>query len=311
MSATTAKVFIILVNYKKYNDTIECIRSLKKIRYNNFEIIVIDNCSGNGSVDEIKANYPDIKLFSTSKNLGFAGANNLGIKYALEHNADYILLLNNDTVVDEMFLYYMVESFNKYPDAGIVGNKILYYESKDLLWFAGGRINWLKFRVDHYGNKERDKEIFNHEKEMDFISGCCMLIKAEVFNKIGLIDENYFMYYEDVDLCIRAADAGYKLIYNPKSFIYHKVGLSSGGEDSPFVIKWNTRNKLIFMHKYKYKVSKMSYCISIICLNLSDIKKCLPYILRNNKDKFKALLSGKKLGRDYIKRNMIKRRNEK
>ncbi|MCM8709411.1 glycosyltransferase family 2 protein [Clostridium sp. SYSU_GA19001] len=297
------KTIIILVNYNNFTDTIQCVNSLKKLTNKNYEIVIVDNGSQNNSVEEIKKSLPNIKLIETGKNLGFAGANNVAIKYGLENNADFYLLLNNDTIVEPDFLDNMMEIFKNYSKVGIVGSKIMYYGNKKLIWYAGGKVNWLKFRVEHFGLKEIDKGQYDNESEVDFITGCNMLIKKEVLENIGLLEEDYFMYYEDVDFCIKAMMKGYKLIYTPKAVIYHKVSVASGGEDSAFAIKWNTRNKIIFMNKFKKKVKLFSYLVSIAGISVSNIKKWIMYKIKGDYNRASALVEGTIEGIRYIFKN--------
>lgn len=285
-------VYIILVNYNGYKDTTECVNSLKKINYSNYKIIIVDNASFDNSVEILKKKLSDCKIIESKKNLGFAGGNNLGIKYALGNKADYILLLNNDTLVESNFLNNMINSFNVDNRIGLVGCKIMYYTQKNIIWYGGGYIDWFRFIGAHYGMKQIDKGQCNVEKEIDFMTGCCMLIKREVFEKIRLLTEDYFMYFEDVDFCVKVKDAGYKIWYNPKAIIYHKVGLSSGGEESAFSIKWCTRNRLVFMNKYKVKVTRFSFILSKVFFYTTRLIRYFQYVLANEYDKSKAIIDG-------------------
>lgn len=298
-------VYIILINYNGYKDTIECIQSLEKISYKNFEIVVVDNASTNDSIIYIKKSCEELlkkcTIIESKSNLGFSGGNNLAIEYAIKNKAEYVLLLNNDTLVEPNFLDEMLNSFHKDEKIGIVGCKIMYYPQKNIIWYAGGKIDWFKFIVVHFGIGDIDKEQFNKEKEMDFMTGCCMLIKTEVFKKVGLLSNEYFMYFEDVDYCVKVRQANYKIWYNPKAVIYHKVGLSSGGEESSFSIKWNTRNRIIFMNKYRNKVKAFNLIISKMFFYSTRIIRYLQYIYIGEKVKSKAILEGIKEAWTVIK----------
>jgi hypothetical protein len=285
-------VYIILVNYNGYKDTIECVNSLKKISYKNYKIVVVDNASSDNSVEILMEELSNCMIIESKKNIGFAGGNNLGIKYALNHNADYIMLLNNDTIVESQFLNDMINSFNVNNKIGIVGCKIMYYPEKNIIWYGGGYIDWFKFIGVHYGMRQIDKGQSNNKKEIDFITGCCMLVKREVFEKIGLLSEDYFMYFEDVDFCVKVKNAGFVIWYNSEAVIYHKVGLSSGGEESSFSIEWCTRNRLLFMDKYKNNVNKFSLILSKIFFYGTRFIRCFQYTLKNKKDKAKAIIDG-------------------
>ncbi|MBR9647296.1 glycosyltransferase family 2 protein [Clostridium tyrobutyricum] len=290
--STLSLIYIILINYNGYEDTIECVNSLEKINYRNHKIIIVDNASHDNSLTILKQKLNDCIIIESKENLGFAGGNNLGIKYALDHNADYIMLLNNDTVVEKDFLYKMLKSFNNDNNVGVVGCKIMYHSNKNIIWYGGGYIDWFRFIGAHYGMGQFDKGQYDDEKEIDFMTGCCMLIKAKVFEKVGFLPENYFMYFEDVDFCVKVKNFGYKIIYNPKAVIYHKVGLSSGGEESPFSIEWCTRNRLIFMNKYKSNVSSLNFILSKIFFYSTRLIRYLQYSLKGKKANSKAIIKG-------------------
>lgn len=286
------RVYILLVNYNSYEDTIECVKSLEKISYPGYKIIIVDNASINNSFISLKKSLKDCIIIESKVNLGFAGGNNLGIEYALNDGADYIMLLNNDTLVEPNFLDNMLNSFKENDKVGLVGCKIMYYPKKDIIWYGGGYIDLFKFVGAHYGGRELDEGQYDSEKEIDFMTGCCMLIKREVFEKAGLLSDEYFMYFEDVDFCVRVKDVGYKLWYNPKAVIYHKVGLSSGGEESSFSIKWCNRNRLLFMKKYKSKVSKFNYLLSSMFFYITRMIRYLQYKLKKDNNRAKAIMDG-------------------
>jgi GT2 family glycosyltransferase len=132
----------------------------------------------------------------------------------------------------------------------------------------------------------------DNQREIDFMTGCCMLIKKEVFQKVGLLSEDYFMYFEDVDFCVKIKNFGYKILYNPKAMIYHKVGFSSGGEESPFSIEWCTRNRLLFMNKYKNNVSRFRFMLSKMFFYSTRYIRFFEYSLKREKNKARAILKG-------------------
>lgn len=292
-------IYIILVNYNGYKDTIECVNSLKKVNYKNYRIVIVDNASSNNSLGILKQKINDCIIIESKENLGFAGGNNLGIKYALDHNADYIMFLNNDTLVNNDFLNNMIMSFTKDNKVGLVGCKIMHYPAKNIIWYGGGYIDWFKFIGTHCGMGQIDKGQCDTEKEIDFMTGCCMLIKKEVFEKVGFLSEDYFMYFEDVDFCVNIKNFGYKIWYNPKAIIYHKVGLSSGGEESPFSIKWGTRNRILFMNRYKNNVSSFGLILSKMFFYVTRFIRYIQYIFKGQDDKSKAIINGIKSYKEY------------
>lgn len=292
-------IYIILVNYNGYKDTIDCVESLRKVNYSNYKIIVVDNASTNNSLTYFDQSLKDCLIIKSKINLGFAGGNNLGINYALSNGADYVMLLNNDTLVEPNFLENMISPFIKIDKVGLVGCKIMYYPQHDIVWYGGGSINWFKFIGEHHGFKETDKNQYNKEKEVDFVTGCCMLIKGEAFKKTGLLSDEYFMYFEDVDFCVRVKDVGYKIWYNPKAIIYHKVGLSGGGEESPFTIKWCTRNRLLFMKKYNKKVNRIAFFFTNMFFYTTRLIRYFQYKVNCKNDKASAILQGIREGKKF------------
>lgn len=287
------KVFIILVNYNGVTDTLECIKSLESIYYNNYEIVVVDNNSTDNSLDTLKEKLSyKHHVISSNKNGGFAFGNNIGIRYALEKGADYVLLINNDTTVEPDFLDELVKSMENNKEYGITTGLILNYYDKNLVWYAGGEINWNRFYGYHKHENENINKLSLYESEVSFATGCLMLIRSEVITKVGGLPEEYFMYYEDVDYCANIQENGYKICFNPKSIIYHKISAASGEVESPFAIKWNNRNRVNFINKYRYKISNVKYIKLILFFYITRIVKFIKYISKGRLDKATALLHG-------------------
>jgi len=269
------KVSIIIINYKNVEETIHCINSLKRVNYPNYSIVVVDNNSNNGSVEKLRDIFNnDIFIIESYKNLGFAGGNNLGIRYALKFNPDYILLINNDTEVEPDFLSIMVNSFKEDSLIGMVSPKIMFYDKKDRVWFGGGNISWLEFTGKH----EKNPEKVNRKRYITFATGCCILIKREVIERVGLLPEEYFMYFEDFDYSLQVQRSGYKILYEPAAVIYHKVGSSGGGNKSEFFVIQSTKSHLIILNKYR-KNYKLSIFISYFFFLINSILKFFYYLL--------------------------------
>jgi GT2 family glycosyltransferase len=231
-------VYVIVLTWNGKEDTLECLRSLQEVEFRNFKILVVDNASADGTSDAITALFPDVHVIVNKENLRFAGGNNVGIRYALEQGADYVLLLNNDTVVDKHFLTFLTDIAKTSPDIGMVGPKIYYNADRQRLWYAGGTIVWWKGIISHIGIREIDHGQYDEQQETDYITGCCVLVRRSVIEKIGMLDERYFIYGEDADWCVRATRKGFKLLYVPASRIWHKVSVSAGGHLSWFK-NWN------------------------------------------------------------------------
>jgi GT2 family glycosyltransferase len=239
------KVDIILVNWNRADLTIECLRSLKAIDNPDHELIIVDNASTDGSAGVLKSSFPDARLFVNDRNLGFAGGNNVGVRYAVDNNADYVLLLNNDTEVDPRFLSELVAATEADPKIGIAGSKIYYFSEPRRLWYAGGSVDLWTGDTHHIGENELDSGQYDVAKDTDYVSGCAMLIKRRVLEEIGLLDERMFLYYEDSDYCTRARRHGYRVVYVPSSLVWHKVS-STTGKVKDLQLFYGTRNMLIF-----------------------------------------------------------------
>jgi GT2 family glycosyltransferase len=243
-------VYVIVLSWNGKKDTLECLASLQQLTYPNARIIVVDNSSSDGTGDAIRSAFPNIELIVNNSNLRFAGGNNVGIRQSLEGGAEYVLMLNNDTVVDPEFLGRLVEAAESGRKIGIVGPKIYYFDDPKRIWFAGGLIKWWRGRVTHIGIREVDNGEYDVTTEVDYITGCCMLIKREVIETIGMLDERYYIYGEDVDLCVRALRSGYKSVYVPSSRVWHKLSVSTKGHLSWFK-NWNKlKSQLRLMARY-------------------------------------------------------------
>lgn len=240
------KVVIIILNWRSPEETIACLKSLAKLNYPNFKIILIDNGSRDGSfvkLDKFLDGFSKpIQFIKNKENLGYSGGNNQGIKIALKENPDYVLLLNNDTIVPPDFLKKMIEFAEKNPKIGILSPKIYnLVKNAKKVWFAGGKINWILGKASHIG-----KEIKNEKPKESIVPGCAMLIKKAVFAELGLLPEEYFFYLEDTDFCLRAQKKGWKVIYFPNAHIFHKAEQ----KHSLFTLYYYQRNRILLTKKF-------------------------------------------------------------
>ncbi|WP_051906878.1 glycosyltransferase family 2 protein [Methylomarinum vadi] len=240
------KVFIIVLNWNGITDTLECLFSLREIDYPSFEIVVVDNGSSDDSVAQINKFFPDITLLQTGKNLGYAEGNNVGIRHSLEQGADYIFILNNDTIVDSNILTELVSASRHSNDKGIFSAKIFYYDHPNVIWYAGGY--WLPERPGfiHDGTNETDSSRFSELKECDFACGCALFLSRMVIEQIGIMDQKFFLTFEETDWCYRAKQFGISSYFVPSARLWHKVSASLGGEDSPLREYFIMRNMLLW-----------------------------------------------------------------
>jgi len=310
----TPLVAIIILNWNNWKDTIECLESVYQITYPNYEVIIVDNCSNDDSIQRIREycegriiinskflkynpnNKPiyileytreqarkggnlrkekyfskipsnrKLRLILNEKNYGFAEGNNIGIRYSLKVlNPDYILLLNNDTAVNKDFLTELVKVAESDKRIGITGPKIYYYDFNgriDVINFAGGKMNMWKGLPYHIGACEVDKGQYNKIREVDYIEGSCILIRRSVLDKIGLIDPNYFAYWEENDLCMKASKAGFRIVYVPTAKIWHKISASTDNKIKAYYLN---RNRFIFMKKYASKRQLATFLLYFFC----------------------------------------------
>jgi GT2 family glycosyltransferase len=244
-------VAIVILNWNGAADTLACLRSVEKIDYSNFMIIVIDNGSSDDSVAVIRAAFPKIEVIETGSNLGFAGGNNVGIKRALELDADHVLLLNNDTEVDSGILNAFVDAARRFPRAGVFSGKIYFHDDPKRIWYAGVQWNIKEARFRQLGEgMQDDGASYSAICETDYACGCAFFVPAKRLREIGLLDEDFFLYFEETDWSYRARKAGYPSIFVPGAILWHKVSVSFGGEDSPLALYFVTRNRLLWARKH-------------------------------------------------------------
>jgi len=243
-------VIIILLNWNGWQDTIECVESCRKLTYPNFRILIVDNGSTDDSESVLRNRFPDITLIQTGNNLGFAGGNNVGIRYALEQDPAYIWLLNNDTVVQPEALSNLFNVAEQNEKTGMVGSKIYFFDDPYCIWYAGAFIDsTAPYRSGHRGLNELDNGQYDEIEETGFVTGCSLLARREMIEEIGLLDESFFLYAEDSDWNARARKAKWKLLYSPKSIVLHKVSSSIGGICSPMMRYYLARNLLYLVAK--------------------------------------------------------------
>jgi GT2 family glycosyltransferase len=240
------KLAVVILHYKHKEDTLECLKSVKQSDFGDFQIILVDNASGD-EFDEETLRHLDIEIISSKENTGYSGGNNLGIKKALELGAEKIFVLNPDTTVKKDTISALVRALEKY-DAGLVGPKIYFADSKKI-WYAGGEFDVANVLGRHRGVDEEDKGQYDKDEETDGITGAAFMARAEVFGKIGVFDDRYFLYYEDADLSIRAKKAGFKIVYIPEAVVFHKNARSTG-LGSPLQDYYITRNRMLFASKF-------------------------------------------------------------
>ena len=290
------KIAIIIINWNTYQLTFNCLKSLKACTYNNKTIFLVDNGSEDGSGDKIALEFPDINFIKNEINEGFTGANNKALKVILKQNFDYVLLLNNDTVVKPNFLSLLEARMDSDQNLAATQPLILDFPNKNTIWNAGGSFNsfFCLFKTRCKGM------IYNPKLKIDtytqWISGCCILVKIAVIKKVGLLDNRFFIYFEDADWSIRMTNLGYKLGVVPESIIYHhssgsnvKNNTSSEGNLSPYSHYLNVRNHIYLIKKHSFLFNNLgSWLYQIFKISSYSIY----FILRGRLGKFKMVWRG-------------------
>jgi len=237
-------ISIIILNWDGKKMTEGCLNSIMPQVNKNFEIIVVDNGSTDGSAKYIKNKFPSVNIIESPVNLGYAGGNNLGVQSV---KGNYVLILNNDVIVDKNFLYEIWKNKDK---ADILGVKNYYYDNKNILWSVGSRVNKFTLKACLIGNKEEDVERYDKNFTPPQVTGSAMLINKKVIDKIGFLDENYFTYYEETEWQTRARNTGFRISWIPTAKLWHKVGFSTGGGRSPMSAYYLVRNRGYYIKKY-------------------------------------------------------------
>lgn len=247
------RLTIILVNYngKQYNEA--CIESvLAGQSAFDRKILVVDNASGDDSIGRLKERYGNdarVELIRLDDNFGFSYANNVGIRRAMEDGADYVLLLNNDTEIAPDMLAQLAACAARHPDS-VIAPKIYYSDRRNVIWSAGGRVSPFIRKVSHIGLDRTDRGQFEEETEIGFATGCALFIPCRIIERAGLLDEDFFLYYEDTEYCFRLTELGIPIYFCPEAVMYHKVGASSKGADSPLCAYYIARNWLLCNRKH-------------------------------------------------------------
>lgn len=240
-------VSIITVNFRQAKITCDFLDSLRAINYTHYEVLLVDNGMLEDERERFHQHLPAVQVINSEDNLGFAGGNNLAIQQA---SGEYLLLINNDTIVPPDFLGPLVQVLEENPRAGMVSPKIYFYDQPNMLQYAGaGRINYRTGRGQDTAKRTLDEGQFEALRKVNYAHGACVLIRREMLEDIGLLREDYFMYYEELDLSVRARRAGWEIYYTPAAFIHHRES-SSMGKTSPLKTYYMFRNRWLFIRRF-------------------------------------------------------------
>lgn len=269
----TNSTAVIVLHYKNCDDTLACLDSLYET-HPSYRVIVVANAANPGEISRMSAIHDWVAWIPVEGNVGFSAGNTLGMQAAFSDGCEHFILLNNDTTVPKGFVPSFIESITAKKLGGLISPKIYFaphceyhsdrYTSEErgqVIWYAGGQIDWSNVYASHRGVDEVDKGQYNTVVPVDFATGCCMYISRAVMQSIGFFDEKYFLYYEDVDYSVRAKRAGYPVLYDPSVHMWHKNAASSDKPGSVLHQYYQTRNRLYFGYKYAPSRTKKSLAI--------------------------------------------------
>ena len=225
----TPHVKILILNWNRTHLLKLCLDSVTAIDYSNFSVLVIDNGSSDGSLDMLKEHYPNVDCMALDENYGFARGYNRYFTKLNDDISEFIMLLNNDTIVDSAILNSFINAKEQFGDNQIYGGKIYYRDNPEIIWYAGGKVNLKLWCISHRGIRKQDSTEFSNPIQTDYVTGCCLFTSNQVMNQLNGFDERFNMYGEDVDLCLRAKKAGIQCYYWPKAKLWHNVSSSLGG----------------------------------------------------------------------------------
>ncbi len=248
-------ISVVILNWNGKKVTADCLDSVKGQTFKNYEVILVDNASDDGSCGYLKKKFPFVKLIRNEENLGYAGGNNVGVKSA---RGKYILILNNDVILDRSFLSELWKNRNK---ADILGVKNYYFNKKNVIWAVGSSVNKFTMRAGLVGNKLKDSENVNKMK-IEHAVGSAIFINKKVIDKIGFLNEDFFAYFEETEWQTRAERAGFTISWVPTAKLWHRVAYSTGGGRSPMSAYYLVRNRGYFIKKYAgWKIIAWTYWI--------------------------------------------------
>lgn len=238
-------VGIVILNWNRPADTIACIASLRRMPATRYRVVVVDNGSSDDSVARLRAAYPDLELIENGANLGFAGGNNVGLRHLIAAGCDYLMLLNDDAEVAEDTIDRLLAVAEADPTIGFVGPTICYFGQPRMIWSAGGMVA-PNGEPSHLDDLKEIGEPGQPPRNVDYVTGCAMIGRREMLERIGLLDERFFIYFEETEWCARARQHGYRVVHVPDSIMWHKLTPTARSQ-SPRYIYLMTRNRLLYL----------------------------------------------------------------
>ena len=278
-------VSVITVNYNQSQATCDMLESLFNSGYPNMEVIVVDNASPSDQPRIIKERFPSVCFIQSEVNTGFAGGNNIALKQA---KGEYLYLVNNDTILPEGHIEQLLKVINSDSSIGVVCPKIKFHHTPDMIQFAGyTQMSRYTFRNSCFGYGEKDNGQYDRQSDSAFAHGAAMFLKRKVIEDVGLMNEHYFLYYEELDWSERIRKAGYRIVYTPETYIYHKESLSTG-KSSPLQTYYLNRNRVLFIRCNTSGMQKRIGVLYQMCVAIP--KNILLLALRGQSQNMKAVM---------------------
>lgn len=241
-------VVSVILNTNRREDTLACLDTLLLGDYLNHKALVLDNACTDGSNEAIRTRFPQVEILTLEENKGYAGNNNVGIKAALEWGAEWVFLLNEDVLLAKDTLSLLVQAAQLEPQTGAIGPLVYHADDPQVIQSAGGRLD-AQWRATHIGQNQPDQGQYSTARNVDWISGCAILMKRAVIDQVGAIDERFFYYWEETEWCLRAARAGWKIRIEPRAHLWHK-GVQQNYTPGPNVTYYQTRNRFLALSKH-------------------------------------------------------------
>jgi len=242
-------VVCVVLNSSRRDDTLACLASIRAGAYRKHRTIVLDCLSTDGSVSAIRAAFPEVQVVELAQNLGYAGNNNVGLGLALERQADWVFVLNEDTVLAPDCLSRLIEVGESDAAIGVVGPMVYHHDEPEVIQSAGGRLS-RRWEGSHFGQNEPDVGQFPAPRGVDWISGCAILLRRAAIEQVGLLDERFFYYWEETEWCLRAGRAGWRIVHVPAARLWHK-GVQRNYRPPPSVTYYDARNRLLLLHQHR------------------------------------------------------------
>jgi len=271
-------VGVVVLNWNGIDDTLACLDSLRRGTFGNYELVLVDNGSDEAEVERLRQ-LTGVTLIEHRENVGFTRGNNAGIRAALARGCSHVLLLNNDTVVEETMLERLVGAVERDPRIGIVGPKIHYFDEPGVIWFAGGTVDLWRGESAHVGMGERDDGRYDAAEDVDYVTACAMLVKRAVFEEIGGLETSYFIYFDETDFCVRARRRGFRVVMAPDARLLHRVSRAMGSGSARYWFHF-TRSRVIFLRRHASRLQRLTAAAWIL---LVDVPRMNLHFVRRRK----------------------------